>query len=129
MTTLVILAAAAAGYWAMLRFWQRKQLPVYELAQRKSYLRGGVAAGTLMLFLLLVVWPFQRRISAAISQPTIQQAEKLPVAAVFLFDTSLSMDFKYENKTRLERAAEIATEHLTNLPSLSRVGDLRYVIQ
>ncbi len=121
-TTLVILAAAAGGYWAMLRFWRRKQLPEYELAQRRSFLRGGVAVGTLVLFLLLVVWPFQRRISAAISQPTIQQAENLPVAAVFLFDTSLSMDFKYENKTRLERAAEIATQHLNNLPRSSRIA-------
>ncbi|QDT50917.1 hypothetical protein Pan258_49990 [Symmachiella dynata] len=121
-TTLVILAAAAGGYWAMLRFWRRKQLPDYELAQRRSFLRGGVAVGTLVLFLLLVVWPFQRRISAAISQPTIQQAENLPVAAVFLFDTSLSMDFKYENKTRLERAAEIATQHLNNLPASSRIA-------
>ncbi len=121
-TTLVILAAAAGAYWGMLRFWRRKRLPPYEMAQRRSYLRGGVGVATLLLFLLLVVWPFQRRISAAISQPTIQQADKLPVAAVFLFDGSLSMDFKFENKTRLQRAAEIATEHLTNLPGMSRVA-------
>ncbi len=121
-TALLILAAAVGVYFAVMHFWKKKGLPTYELAQRVSYLRGGVVAGAVFLLLLLVAWPFQRRIAAAITQPTIQRAEKLPVAAVFLFDTSLSMDFRYENKTRLQRATDIASAHLSNLPRQSEIA-------
>jgi len=44
------------------------------------------------------------------------------VAAVFLFDTSRSMDYRLKGKTRLEMAREIATEHLAALPSRSQVA-------
>jgi len=121
-TALGIVAVGLACYWRVLRGWQQRDIPAYVLAQKKSYLRSGLVTAGLVLILLTVAWPFQRRIAAAISQPTIQQAERLPAAAVFLFDNSLSMDYRQQNKTRLDLAREIATEHLSNLPSQSRVA-------
>ena len=49
-------------------------------------------------------------------------AEDRPVAAVFLFDTSRSMDYQFEGAPRLERAKNVALAHLTSLPSGSRVA-------
>lgn len=121
-TATVIIAVACGGYLAVTRLWQRREMPRHVLTQKKSTLRTGLVSATLLLLLLLVAWPFQRRIAAAITQPTAQQADKLPAAAVFLFDTGLSMDYRQENKTRLDRAREIATEHLSNLPRESRIS-------
>lgn len=79
-----------------------------------------------VLLLLLVVWPYWRRIDAELSTPQQQVKENVPVSAVFLFDTSLSMEYRLESKTRLDRARQMAETYLDHLPPRSRVaiGDL-----
>ncbi len=81
---------------------------------------AGLAA--FVAFLLVVAWPYGRRISAEIAAPLPTAAENLPVSAVFLFDTSLSMSYRWQNLTRLEAAQQIAVEHLGRLPTGSRVA-------
>ncbi len=121
--TLAILFLVAGGaYWGMLRHWRRARMAQHDLAYRKSILRGGIGTALAVLFLLLVAWPYQRRISAEISSPVPAGDHNLPVAGVFLFDTSMSMSYRLNNKTRLELAQQIAGEHIEALPSGSRVG-------
>lgn len=120
--TAAVAAAAVGVYWFVIRHWRRRQLPQHTLAYRRTLLRGGTGVAVLILLLLLVVWPYQRRIAAEISRPLRNVAEDLPVAALFLFDTSLSMQYRYESNTRLQRAQEIAGKHRSNFPSGSRLA-------
>ena len=120
---LCLVAAICAGaYFGLLGFWKKGQTPHHELAYRRSMLRAGLGAAGLLALLLFVAWPYQRRIAAAITQPTVTADEFLPVAAVMLLDTSLSMQYRHENKTRLEVAQDIAAKHMGNMPRLSRVA-------
>lgn len=45
-----------------------------------------------------------------------------PLGVVLVFDTSASMDYKIENKTRLEQAREQALTYLKSLPASSEVA-------
>ncbi|MGE3317353.1 MAG: BatA domain-containing protein, partial [Planctomycetaceae bacterium] len=121
-TTAALVALALMVYQGMLRFWERERTPNHVLAYRRSMLRGAVGAGLGALLLLFVVWPYARRISAEITSPLPKVDRNLPVAAVFVFDTSLSMSYRLHSKTRLEVAQEIASEHLEKLPQGSRVA-------
>ncbi len=117
-----IVAVAAATYWGVLRYWRRQRLSNHTLTYRRTLLRGGTAGAAVLLFGLLVAWPYQRRIAAEISAPLPATRENLPVAGVFLFDTSLSMQYRSMSKTRLDEAKEIAGKHLSNLPPQSRIA-------
>lgn len=110
------------AYFALLFWWKRKRVPNHTLSSRRTFLRGGLGFAAFLLFLLLVAWPYQKRIAAEISAPLPEVSTDLPVAAVFLFDTSASMDYRLQGKTRLDIAKEIASEHLTSLPSRSQVA-------
>lgn len=112
----------AAVYFGLVALWKRRRTPQHEFVYRRSMLRAGLAVATLVALILFVAWPYQRRIAAAITQPTVTADEFLPVAAVMLFDTSLSMQYRHESKTRLEVAQEIAAKHIGNLPRLSRIA-------
>lgn len=109
-------------YFGLMQFWRRSQFAPHVLSHRRSLLRMGLTVAGLVLFALLVAWPYQHRIAAAITQPTIAAGEHLPVAAVLLFDTSLSMQYQHESQTRLDAAKKIARAHVTDLPSQSRVA-------
>src|SRR5205807_9243648 len=118
-----IIAAGCAGlYFFLIARWQRQKTAPHEFTYRRSMLRAGVATAAVLLLALFVGWPYQRRIAAAITQPTVAADEFLPVAAVMLVDTSLSMQYRHESKTRLEVAQEIASKHIGNMPRLSRVA-------
>src|SRR5690606_22388604 len=65
---------------------------------------------------------YQRRIAAELKAPTPTGDVSLPVAAVFLFDTSLSMTYQQESRTRLDVARQLALEHLGELATGSRVA-------
>jgi hypothetical protein len=119
---LAVVGAVTVGYFGAMRFWRSQRLAAHELAYRRSYLRAGLAIAGLLALLSIVAWPYQRRIAAAITQPTLAPSEFLPVAAVMLFDTSLSMQYRHENRTRLEVAQEVANKHLGGLPRSSRVA-------
>ncbi|MFK7817493.1 MAG: BatA and WFA domain-containing protein [Planctomycetaceae bacterium] len=117
-----ILAVAAAVYHWFKRKWQSQKLAAHDFRYRRTVLRGGTGVGIGLLTLLLVGLPYGKRISAEISGEVASDlSTNVPVAAVFLFDTSFSMDYRLENKTRLEQAREIAAAHLSSLPPGSRV--------
>jgi len=120
--TVAIVAAAIGAYVWLTRSWKQQRLPQHLLSYRRSLLRAAAGAAAFLIFLLVVAWPYGRRISAEISSPLPATAENLPVSAVFLFDTSLSMSYRNQNLTRLEAAQAIAAEHLGRLPTGSRVA-------
>ncbi len=122
LTLLVIVTILLATYWSVIYLWRRKRLPNHSFAYRRTLLRGGVGVIGLILCLLLLAWPYQHRIAAEISAPLPNISERVPVAGVFLFDTSLSMHYRKESKTRLDIAKEIALKHLDTLPPRSRIS-------
>lgn len=121
---LAISVTAILAYAGLMRRFQQERLSQQTLNTRRTYLRGGVGAIAFLLLLLLVFWPYQRRIFAEIAEPLPAVSENIPVTAIFLFDTSLSMDYRQKNHSRLDQAKEIASQHLSNLPTQSRVSVL-----
>jgi hypothetical protein len=118
-----VIAGLCAGlYFGIMARWKRFPAPQHELKYRRSLLRAGLGTAMALLLALFVAWPYQRRIAAAITQPTVTADEFLPVAAVMLFDSSLSMQYRHESRTRLEVAQEIATKQIGTMPRLSRVA-------
>src|SRR5579862_7721077 len=117
-----IAALVIGAYFWLTRSWKQQRLPHHLMTYRRSILRAVAAGAALLAFLLVVAVPYGRRISAEVSSPLPAAAENLPVSAVFLFDTSLSMSYRFENLTRLEAAQTIAAEHLGRLPTGSRVA-------
>jgi Aerotolerance regulator N-terminal len=120
-------AAAIAGialgvYSWFVRLWRQSRLPNHVFMYRRTLLRGGTGLVVFALLILAVALPYGHRIKAEISSPLPSVAQNLPVAAVFLFDSSLSMSYRQRNFTRLEAAQQIATEHLGRLPTGSRVA-------
>lgn len=121
--TLALLVAGGIGtYLVLLGRARRSGENRSDFSYRRTLLRGWTTAGTLLLVLLLVGWPYQRRVAAEITSPSPQAAIDLPVAAVFVFDTSLSMSYKQEGKTRLDVSRAIALDHLGELPVGSKVA-------
>ncbi|MBX3444679.1 MAG: BatA domain-containing protein [Planctomyces sp.] len=116
-----VIAAGVGAYAWMLSRW-RRQSPTHELPLRRAQLRGWTTGGTLLAALLLTGWPYQRRIAAEITSPAPTGQFNLPVAAAFVFDTSLSMEYTQEGKTRLDAARQIATEHVRDFPAGSRLA-------
>jgi len=122
---LILLGVVAIGvttYFILLHRW-KNPLPRYELAARRSALRGWTTGAVVLVALLAVGWPYQKRVRAEMRDPS-SAADRidLPVTAVFLFDTSLSMTYQQEGKTRLDVAKQFADEHLSTLPTGSRVA-------
>ena len=122
LTLLGVIAAAVAVYYGLSRRWRSAEMPAYERKSRQSKLRSGAIGAAVLLVLLAVVWPYQRRIAAELKAPAPAGDVTLPVAGVFLFDTSLSMGYQQEGQTRLDVAREIALAHLSDLPNGSRVA-------
>jgi hypothetical protein len=117
-----ITAAGIATYYVLLAKWRKQSRPKYEFNLRRARLRGWATGATLAAILLLVGWPYQRRIAAEITSPAPTGQFDLPVAAAFVFDTSLSMQYTQEGKTRLEAARQMASEHVRDFPSNSRLA-------
>lgn len=121
--TMIVIGGVLLGvYFGLLVWWRRRRIPNHTLSSRRTFLRGGLGLTAFVLFALLVAWPYQKRIAAEISAPLPEVSTDLPVAAVFLFDTSASMDYRLQGKTRLDIAREIASEHLTSLPARSQIA-------
>ncbi|MCR9232005.1 MAG: BatA domain-containing protein [bacterium] len=119
-----IIVLAVLAYLGLMRYFQKQRISQQSLNTRRTFLRGGIGGAAFLLIALLVLWPYQRRVFAEISAPLPTVSENIPVTAIFLFDTSLSMDYRQENQSRLEQAQSIAEEHLSNLPAQSRVSIL-----
>jgi len=121
-TLAAVIALGLAAYFAIMIWWERQPWPRHVLLTRRTMLRGGLGAGTLLLALLFFAWPYSRRISAEITAPAPQAFENIPVAAVFLCDTSASMSYQFEGASRLEAARRIVSEHLQELPQGSKAA-------
>ncbi|MFM9963318.1 MAG: BatA domain-containing protein [Planctomycetaceae bacterium] len=123
MLTLVGVITAAIGTYAGLMWtWQKKKLSVQTLAYRRTLLRGGLGTAVAALIALAVILPYVNRLREEISAPAPAVGSDLPVAAVFLFDTSLSMEYTQEGKTRLDQGKAIALGHMDSLPPRSRIA-------
>lgn len=118
----VIVAVAFAAYFSVMARWRKQGVANHVIVSRRTSLRGAVGVVGLLLTLLLIAWPYKERVAAAITAPRPEASPDLPVAAVFLFDTSQSMDYRQEGKTRLDEVKEMANEHLSALPRRSRIA-------
>lgn len=121
-TLLGIIGVAAAVYWWLQRKWKQDQVSVAALSQRTNVARTASILSAIALALLLVLWPYSRRVAAEASSPNQSVAQDLPVSAVFLFDVSPSMGYQFESQSRLEVAQSIARRHLEALPQRSRIA-------
>jgi hypothetical protein len=122
LTLVTVTCAGIATYFLILNRWQRRTLPRHELEYRRSSLRAWTTVAVLLAIAFAVGWPYQRRVRAEIKSPPTTRQLDIPVAAVFLFDTSMSMDCKLEGSTRLQEAQRLALAHLSELPAGSRVA-------
>lgn len=119
----VVILGGVAAYFFATRRVNRSKLPQFQKQERQSSLRNRATIGSLVAILLLVGWPYQRRIAAEFSQPrNAVTSLDLPVAGVLLFDNSLSMSYQEAGETSLRRAITIAKDHLQTLPNGSRVA-------
>ena len=122
LTMFGIMAAAAGTYFGLMRTWHKRKLSVQTLAYRRTLLRGGLGTAVAALLALAVILPYVNRLRAEISAPAPAVGSDLPVAAVFLFDTSLSMQYTQQGKTRLDQGKVIAQGHIDTLPPRSRIA-------
>lgn len=121
----LLLAVVSAGVGIFI--WRDRKLKSSIAAEhiqreKRATWKAMSLLGSLMAVLLAVGIPWGFRVRSEMTAPVNAMAAELPVAAVFLFDTSASMKFKQEGKTRLEEAQQIALDQLKVLPGQSRVA-------
>ncbi|MEQ9407251.1 MAG: VWA domain-containing protein [Fuerstiella sp.] len=107
--------------------WRSEKVNQREAAEHlrregRSRLRVYTLLGGLLAVLLCVGLPWGVRVRGEITAPGNPLAADIPVAAVFVFDNSLSMTYKHESLTRLQQAGQMAMNHLSILPQRSRVS-------
>ncbi|MBP89403.1 MAG: hypothetical protein CMJ64_22275 [Planctomycetaceae bacterium] len=119
--------SAAAGKWAMIAlaasvFTLVAALETIAVVQRRGKVLIGVLAGIacvlLIAFITMIVGALSNHAGALLGD------EEAPVAAVLVFDTSPRMEYRYQNKTRLEAAQEIGDWLLRQFPTDSEVAVL-----
>jgi hypothetical protein len=119
---LSVIAAAALAYRFLSHKLAAGEPASFVLREQLARLRAGtVVAGILTVF-LIVGLPWGLRVRAEAQSPRSDLAEDIPVAAVFVFDTSTSMSYRHESVTRLEHAKQVASDHLQGMPHGSRVA-------
>lgn len=122
----LILLCVAAGAFGLYR-WRSRQAEQQEraahlLRERRDRLRSFAAVGGVLAAAVLVGLPWGYRVYGEVTAPRSPLSPDVPVAAVFAFDTSLSMTYKHEGSTRLEVASEMGKTHLSTLPGGSLVA-------
>lgn len=100
-----------------LRFIQRR----HDTNQRRLRLRH--------LLLLMLRMAVVALLAFALARPSIKLggalgSQEAPVAAALIFDTSVRMDYRHENRTRLEAARELGQWLLAQLPRESQIAVL-----
>jgi hypothetical protein len=114
--------ASIAAYYFLTHRARMKQAASFDQKERRGRLRlWCVVLGTLAAMIAVGV-PWGLRVRAELSAPGNEATENVPVAAVFLVDTSISMNYQFENKTRLEEARTVIREHLGRFPAGSRAA-------
>jgi len=121
-TLLLVIAGGVAIYFWLLKKWRDRQMPRHQFLAKRAAARGYTTGGVILALLLVLLLPYQQRIAAEIKAPPPNAELDLPVSAILLFDSSLSMGYLQEGQTRLDVAREIATEHMSILPHGSRVA-------
>lgn len=121
----LLLAVVCAGVGIFL--WRDRRLKSSIAAEhirreKRTTWKAVALLGSLVAVLIAVGIPWGFRVRSEMTAPVNAMAAELPVAAVFLFDTSASMTFKQEGKTRLEEAQQIGLDQLKVLPGQSRVA-------
>lgn len=119
---LLVILVGIIVYFSLLYKVRQRISSRHVREEQQTRLRNFTTAGTLLSILAFVGCPYQQRISGELVTPRPIQDIDLPVAAVLIFDTSLSMSYLQEGQTSLERAQEIASEHLQSLPAGSRIA-------
>lgn len=118
----VVVGGGIATYFVLLHRWQKQAVPRAQFLEQRTSARVWTTVGVLALLTLAVGWPYQRRVWGEIKDPRPMTELNLPVAAIWLFDTSQSMSYTQEGKTRLDAARTVALNHLGDLPSGSRLA-------
>ncbi|MCA8998872.1 MAG: BatA domain-containing protein [Planctomycetaceae bacterium] len=121
-TLFVVCLLGVMGYFAAVHRMRQHKTTRFQFEQKKSTARNWATVGTLIALLLLVGWPYQRRVFAEIKDPAPSTDLNLPVAGIMVFDNSLSMSYLQEGKTALDQARRIAKAHLQSLPNGSRIA-------
>lgn len=122
---LILIAVAVAAL--MLYRWRsqraaREERAAHLLRDRRDRLKSFAAVGGVLAALVLVGLPWGYRVYGEVTAPRSPLSPDVPVSAVFVFDTSLSMTYKHEGSTRLEVASEMGKTHLSTLPAGSLVA-------
>ncbi|MBL8817174.1 MAG: BatA domain-containing protein [Planctomyces sp.] len=122
--TLVVAIAgvAVAAYYLLGRKDPDRHLAVHVLRDVRNRRRLWCVLGGFLAVLVVVGIPWGLRVRSEMTSPMNEAAEDIPVAVVFIFDNSVSMNYRHENLTRLERAREVAIQYLSQLPQGSRVA-------
>lgn len=95
-------------------------LTIFAVIQRRGrYAVGGLAGGAAILAVAFTVMLWM---TAARSGKAVIGDEQAPVAAVLVFDTSPRMQYLHQNRTRLDKAQEIAGWLIRQLPADSEVA-------
>ena len=118
----VTAAASVATYFWFTRRTAAKQAASVDLKERRGKMRMWCVLGGAMAAMIAVGIPWGLRVRAELASPRNEATEDVPIAAVFLIDTSVSMNYRQENKTRLEQAREVVREHLGRFPAGSRAA-------
>lgn len=118
----LVIAAAASTY----RFFSHRiaagEPASFFVKEQLARLRAGIVVAGVLAVFLIVGLPWGLRVRAEVQSPRSDLAEDIPVAAVFVFDTSTSMSYRYQSMTRLQHAKQVASDHLQGLPQGSRVA-------
>jgi hypothetical protein len=109
-------------YTAFASRWKQDKLSAHEQRYRFSLLNSATAIAAAVLFILLVLIPYVRRVGISITEPNTLVGQDVPVNGVLLFDVSPSMGLQFESKTRLELARQVARDHVARLPAGSRIA-------
>ncbi|MCA9035077.1 MAG: BatA domain-containing protein [Planctomycetaceae bacterium] len=121
--SLGFVTAAAFGVYQWLSHRDRNSsLARHQVRERRSRHRIACVFGGILASIIAVGLPWGVRVRGELLSPRNEATEDIPVAVVFVFDTSISMNYRHENLTRLEKARQVAAEYLGQLPSGSRVA-------
>jgi hypothetical protein len=121
----LLLAISAGTAWGAYRLLSARDSAVVDSIvqqERRQQRRRWCLLGGILAALLTVGLPWGMRVQAELAAPHNEASESVPVAAVFLVDTSVSMNYRHENLTRLEKSREVVTDHLSRLPAGSVVA-------
>ena len=116
------IAGSTAAYFLFAARGANRDTASVEHRERKGRLRLWCLLAGIAATLIGVGIPWGLRVRAELLSPRAETSENIPVAAVFLLDTSFSMKYRHENRTRLEHCRDIVKEHIGRLPSGSRAA-------